>query len=101
MAGEEKASCDVVSARAPVESNFTGYVFSGFERALIGVMRDDFERALEKVAAALIDARSMVEDLDVADSQLNELHGEITRAHAMCAQLLATRRYPNSKSTSA
>lgn len=51
-------------------------------------MEIELERALEYVAATLIDARSKLEDIDLQSHELNELHGEITRAHALCWQII-------------
>lgn len=57
-------------------------------RCPLSCMEIELERALEYVAATLIDARSKLEDIDSPVYELNELHGEITRAHALCWQII-------------
>ncbi len=66
-------------------------VFLSGERALNGVQADN-ARTLEFVAATLIDARCALEEIETPDREIDRLHGEITRAHAMCSQVMANLR---------
>jgi hypothetical protein len=56
-------------------------------------MESNQDRILQVVAATLIDARCLLEDIETLSSDLNELHGEITRAHALCSQIMASARH--------
>jgi hypothetical protein len=59
-------------------------------------MEPNYEKVLQTVAATLIDARCILEEIETPSQDVNELHGEITRAHALCSQLISDIR----KSTS-
>ncbi len=56
-------------------------------------MREEDIRALENVGAILIDARSCLEDIETPTHEMNELHGEITRAHALCWRIIQEHKY--------
>ena len=49
----------------------------------------DYESALERIAATLIEARSELEHIRFQKPELNELHSEITRAYALCWRIAA------------
>jgi hypothetical protein len=52
------------------------------------IMNEHCLRALERVGATLIDARSDLEEIDPQTRELDELHGAISRAHALCWQII-------------
>jgi hypothetical protein len=55
-------------------------------------MKEHFVSTLERVAKLLIDARAELESIEVHNRELNELHNEITRAHAVCSKIIDDNR---------
>ena len=55
-------------------------------------MQAETEKLLAIVAATLIDARCVLEKIETPDREINQLHGEISRAHALCSQLMEALR---------
>ena len=50
-------------------------------------------KLLEQVGTTLIDARCELEEIETQTQEMSELHGEITRAHALCWQIIYKFRY--------